>query len=444
MVRAFLNTELFESIVSNDNYHFYVIHNLKSISDFICNFENVEEIKFIRIDQESFLIRLFRNNYTIPEFILRAIKGKLAWKRFFIIQNPSMKKYVKKIILMILFSCFYILTLGQFYRLVRYVFYDKSLKNFLDPLSIDGIILTCPVIKQDMLIAHYAASKHIPIIGGVDGWDTYSYINKLLFEQKAAMVWGPKMSRDLQAYHGMKTNDIIYTGIPYFNNIKTLLAELDEEKIRKKYKVKMNDKVIVLFSNNIYTTGHLVQTTLILLVEAIRNGDLSNIKIILRMLPKKRKDEEEIFFEKMAKENNDIITLQYPGNDFDEGSYTLNQKQQFLEVAEIFKIASLHMNALSMSLLEATLADVPTYLLAYKDCYNPGRFVLKEFDSQYPEQKTLWYSNQLIPNVKRVMDGDYEKDDVELFLTQWHKKDSNVQKKILEKLINPFTDQSLD
>ena len=194
--------------------------------------------------------------------------------------------------------------------------------------------------------------------------------------------------------------------------------------------------MIVLFSNNIYSIGYLVQDTLKLLIKAIRNGELNNIKIIIRMLPKHNKEMEEIYFEKIAEKNNDIIILQYPGQGFIEDNRQDIQNNLFLEIAELFKIASLHMNAVSMSILEATLADVPTLLLAYKDCYYPSRFVLDEFESHYPKDKTVFKTNDLVPNVKKIINGEYNNAGIEDFLKQWHYQEPDYEKKIHEYFIN--------
>ena len=90
------------------------------------------------------------------------------------------------------------------------------------------------------------------------------------------------------------------------------------------------------------------------------------------------------------------------------------------------------MNAISMSILEASVLDVPTLLLAYNDCYNPGRFVFKEFESCYPKQKTLFNTSELISNIEKILNGEYNNDDIYHFLNQWNTRSASFEKKVFE------------
>ena len=127
MVRAFLDTDIFAQIVKNNEYYFYVIHNMTSISKYIDQYDNVEEVLFPKIERVSVFVRLFQNAYGIPIF-KRALKKQYAWKRFLMMKNPSIKQYLKRLLIIFGMIFFYIISIGQFYKLIKLFLMIKMLK----------------------------------------------------------------------------------------------------------------------------------------------------------------------------------------------------------------------------------------------------------------------------------------------------------------------------
>lgn len=423
MVRTYLDTYLFYDLVKTDN-HFIVISHQKNISSFFKDYENVEAVPLIRNIKTNYFKRIIRTfwdcSWKLKRFPIEDF--------FFTTGKRDNSFYLKKTIIIILSILFMPL-----YNLIKKnIWYSKEYADFLRENKIDRVILTSCSLYEERIIGVTANKLGIPIVVGCDGWDTY-YTHNLFIDYAYAMVWGKPMEEFLkkQLYYNFKK--VIFIGIPYKKSL--LSSKLSKFEIKSKYGIKKDDKVILMFSSGKYTSGEGERKTVENIIKAIENGKLVNVKLILRLMPRVVLDDwAQYYIDKYS--NNDNIILQIADSSYAETNINSDiNSNNFKEVGELYKIADIMINILSMSLLECNLTNSNCKLILcnYDKKIYPTKYMSKSelfkkvVDSNLIEVKDV---NKIVTVLSNLLKNLDENSKCSL-AREWDFKEDNVINKIL-------------
>ncbi len=364
MIRFFLDTDLFKELVNQSGYEFIVVHNLGSIRRFIEQYKNVTEIGYPKKTGIKVVNRLLRLAVNKPSVTRRYFStGYIGFRNIFLgAQSAGVR--IKRI-LKLFITLFISIIPYEGKKLFRDAFIDGYFEHFLKEHRINGIILTCPVIEEERILACEANKLGIPIIMGTDGWDVLTNFG-FPHRYEGVLVWGPEMARHAKVMR-FKENQIISTGIPYIEKLRTFYRSADKTHIRKKYGIQSDNKIILIWGNVFYASGEVEKRTVEHLLGLIEKDVLGNVRIIYRFVPREYESDEERYYKKKYGNNKGIIFQKPISNRY--GS------EFFKEEAEIFAISDVIVGILSMGLLEASLVNIPAIICNYSDIYYPTRYV---------------------------------------------------------------------
>lgn len=377
MIRFFLDTPVFKEI-AGQNVNILILHNQKSIANIINKYPNTREARYPRFHRTPYIYKIFSNIVNIPDLTRRySSTGYVGFHNLFL-GKPGRITFIKRLImvpLIILVDVLYFIPIFGRY-IFRKALTDENYIAFLKENQIDGIIVTCPPLVEDRILAQAANQLRLPVIMGVDGWDTltnFGYIS----DYKSVLVWGPEMAKHAKEI-GFPEDQIIYTGIPYKDKIIASYNNSDKQETRKKYGIKANEKVILIFGGSWYAIGESEKITINAILNAIESGELAkNTRILFRMFPRGIRGREEEYYESNFK-NNPYIHFQHPNPNFKEQNpgETIDANL-FHEIGEIFSISDVVINVLSMSLLEGSIVGLPGIICNYEDQYYPTKYVTR-------------------------------------------------------------------
>ncbi len=430
MIRYFLDTGLFKKIASQD-VEIVIVHNQKVIDDYIKKYSNVSALPYPSQKKRHQLIPRFRYFINIPDLTKRIFTtGKGGIHNYFLRSKNLFEKFIILIAIVIINIIYGIPFFGP--RICRQSFYDKNYEKFLIDNEIQGIILTAPMLNEDRLFAEAAFRRKIPTIISTDGWDTltnFGYLHKY----RGVIAWGPEMAKHAQIL-GYNDNQILFSGIPYKEKLCRYHEKADVQMIKRKYDISNDEKVILIFANNWYAQGDIEKKNIELILDAINQGKLQNVKLLIRLLPKKNTPEEQYYRENYW--NNPHIRFQIPTDGYNETYKEAVPENLIQEVAELFAISDLTINILSMSLLEAAIVGVQGIICNYSDVFYPAKYVTNGDIYKSLIQNgiiEIQNSDLLNPTIIKCLQKS-EMSDLQKVIIQWDYKEPEVEKKIISLL----------
>jgi hypothetical protein len=428
MIRFFLDTYIFEELV-NQNIEIVVVHNQKTVSNIIGKYDNVSEVGYPGRENISKIKKVIRSLVDIPGITKRCFgTGYVGFKNLFL-GKASIKEILNtwaKVMLALII--YYLPFIGK--KVYREAFYDKKYENFMKENNIDGIVLTCPCLEVERLLAQAANKLSIPVVMGVDGWDTltnFGYVQNY----KGVMVWGKQMALHAKEL-GFNDKEIIYTGIPYREKFIEASRKINKSEVKGKYGIHESEKVILVFGNNWYAAGEIEKENVNSILNAIETGELINTKLIFRLSPRNELREEERYYYNKYSSNKNII-FQKPDKGFIETEDCIISSDILNEVIELYAIADININILSMCILESSFFGVPSILCNNKDEFYPTRYVTKGciyknlIENGVAEISS---SKDLVKTIKSILDY---KEQIQLnIVSEWDKKDPDFSVKIMD------------
>jgi hypothetical protein len=434
MIRYFVDTDVFDTIIHYCEKHtinVYIIHRQETINNYIADYTNITELKYPAMTKVSKMTNIFRRLVDVPMVFRRSLFcGRRA---VFQMVREGIKDRIINIILIpfILLIYYCIPFLGK--KIFQNTFHDNNYADFINKYNIDGVLLNDPSCVEERIFAQICTEKNIPVVVGTDGWDTflnYGFVHKY----SGAMVWGPQMARNAKET-GFSDNQIVFTGIPHKNKIVSNLQNADKIKIKAKYEIKPDEKVILFPGNRWYQTGDMEKNFIDKLLNYIETGTEEKYVILFRNNPGGIPRKEDINYNEIYKDN-EKIKFQTPAKTFADGAKGLVEKNLVKEISEVFAISDMLFSICSLFMLEAAIANVPGALYNIsREKYNVRR-----------STKLKHYKDMLsigIPEIKEykdisffitMLDSEANKEYVNKFVSEWDYREDNYCQKLFQLL----------
>lgn len=337
-----------------------------------------EDLNF-EIDNNVFKVINYPMEFSIPNnkfstLVNVFINPVLAWRnsfrdfiygRFFF-SAKGIKKIIYKTMTMI--GVFFWNISSKFRKKVHDCYRDLKIHNLLKENKIDAVIATCPCLLNERILCQSCEDLNIPVVACSDGWDIFtgfSYLNKF----KCYLSWGPAMTQHIKLLD-LENPKVVQCGIPYLPDLKSCYDRLDKKEILKKYRLSENDKIVLFFGGNWFYYGECEKVAFETILNLIKNDPIFKDYKIIRRRRTTTSDpgESDIFYSQY--ENDEHVRFSDVSSFFQEYTSDIH-KFSYEEIAELFKISSVHINCFSMSLLEASLCDVPCIMNVLEDCFYP-------------------------------------------------------------------------
>lgn len=429
MVRFFLDTEVLDKLATLNNIEIVILHNHHNI-DFFLKSNNILSKKIPKYGSFSILNKFFQKTYNYIGIFKRFKDTGTGGLQNTFLNKTILKKLYILILILLSNFIFRIPFLGKF--LYNSCYLDDNILNFLKNDDIYGLILSSPVLIEDRIISQCAKKLKIPVIIGNDGWDTFvnfshndSYIG--------ALVWGEMMYRDAQN-QGFK--NIIPIGIPYKKKLITNVNLQNINRIKQKYGFLENDFIILFIGSSFCYTGEQENKLVDIIMNEIENKKLINTKVLFRAYPGSCKKEEMIEYYKKYKNNKNFVVL-YPSSDTIDSEPNIFNRSPIEEFAELYSICNVLINILSMSILEAGIANKPSIILNCEDLEYPTRYVTKGHIYKKLISNgviELTNSNQLVNVIKNIhLNKNYNQ-----FIKYFDYEMDNYEYKIVELFDNYY------
>ncbi|WP_461255404.1 hypothetical protein [Treponema sp. R80B11-R83G3] len=406
-VRYFVDTKIFDDIAnycSQNDIHIYLVHKQETLSNFISLYKNITELRYPNINKSSKLVKLFRNLVNEPSLFWKYLfHGRVS--PFKISPRDSIKRNILRLVLFPFSLLYYIPIISKF--IINFSFFDINYIQFLKKFQIDAVILNLPECIEERLISHSCNKMKIPIVAGCDGWDTYLN-NGYVHIFSGVMVWGKEMAIHAKE-SGIKEHQLIYIGMPHKSRIQHSMANMDKDKIQKKYNIDKDNKVILIPCNRWYQTNDMEKNFIKALLHYIENNKEINYIIILRDNPGGIPRKEDINY-KIIYKNNKYIRFQVPVKSFMDSWTGIIENNIISEIAELFLITDCVFSITSLFMLEAAISNIPVNFYNIKN---------EKYNVRYATKKRFYKSllNMGIPELT-----DYK--DIPSFLNKINKKDN--------------------
>lgn len=430
-VRFFLETPQFRELLTIDA-QITVMHGYSTLSGFFPENAGIQETSYPEIPKARGVHAVLRNYSSIAGMARAWFDDGFVFLRDRFLGAVSFRRRI--LILLMSLGAMLVLGLPVLGRLVLgRIFRSFELEEKIRRLKPDCIVLTSPVTVRERALAEVARRLDIPMVVTTHGWDTFT-IYAHWYRYAGVAVWGPAMRRHVEKL-GYGRSEVAVTGIPYAQTMRGFTHEADLERVRQKWRIERDERVIVMFVSSASWTGDIAPVTVRLLIDAIEAGQLPPTKIILRLPPRQTPalDERHIL-ETFG--SHPLVRVQIPSASFVECEATRPEPGVFREVSEILAIADVVTSQMSMSLLEGALLGASPVLLAYQNVRYPTRYVtrtsiFKTFTEA--EVPVVWHTDELVAKVAQCL---REKSPDRAILAPWDSKEPDSFGQLVERTIS--------
>ncbi len=299
------------------------------------------------------------NNKWMPKELFRivcfgCIPTRTIWSRnwFTYLGGGSLPSFVTKQFL-------WILGHSRIWRsLMRmteyYIFHDDNVwKPYFEKYKPDVVFGSAMIFEEDVLMIKFAKRQGIPTVGMMRSWDNFTSKGFIRVHPDRLFVQNSTMVEEAYTLNSFPKERIDIIGFPQWDHYYDPSWQMTREEFADKFKLDPKTRWVVFFGGGLMTGlfgmpdrgDHVV-----MLNQAVRRGELSNITVILRAHP--------AYTDALRPE-----ALESPVLDFGKGwNFTVEDMKLLLNLVRFSDVA---LNVGSTIALEVAMFDKPVVLIGF-------------------------------------------------------------------------------